>query len=71
VPEAETSNESRIQKLEEELTFLDDYVSKQDQEILNLQTKLHKTISELKELRERFDTSDLTAQSGNEKPPHY
>ena len=62
---------SRIQKLEEELTFLDEHVSQQDQEILNLQKKIEKTVLELKELREHLQSGSLSTTSGDEKPPHY
>lgn len=71
MPEADLSYNKRIQKLEEELTFLDDHVAKQDQEILNLHKKLGKTVQELKELRKYFESGSLTSGLADEKPPHY
>ncbi|MCZ6674019.1 MAG: SlyX family protein [Verrucomicrobia bacterium] len=69
--EADQSYDSRIQKLEEELSFLDDHVVKQDKEILNLRTKLEKAVLGLKELRNHFDSGALQTGLGDEKPPHY
>lgn len=69
--EADTSNAERIRKLEEDLTFLDDHVAKQDQEILNLQKKLDRITGELKELREHFGSGALNSGAGDERPPHY
>lgn len=67
----ETSFETQIQKLEEDLTFLDDHVAKQDKEILSLQRKLDKTIEGLKALRAHFDSGALQSGGADEKPPHY
>ncbi|MCB1122339.1 MAG: hypothetical protein KJT03_12375 [Verrucomicrobiae bacterium] len=50
---------------------MDNHISQQDQEILNLQKKLDKAIKELKELREHFDAGALSLESPREKPPHY
>ena len=67
----EDSFSSQIQKLEEQLTFLDDHITKQDKEIMSLQKKLDKSISELKELREHFQSGALSVGRHDEKPPHY
>ena len=69
--EANPSQDSRIQELEEQVTFLDTHITQQDQEIMNLQKKLDKTIKELKLLREYFQSGALSTSSGDEKPPHY
>ncbi len=62
---------SQIQKLQEHLTFLDEHVSQQDKEILSLQKKLDKSVQELKELRDHFNSGALSMGSPDEKPPHY
>ena len=67
----EESISSQIQKLEEHLTFLDEHISEQDKEIMNLQKKLDKSIQEIKELREHFQSGALSMGSPDEKPPHY
>jgi uncharacterized coiled-coil protein SlyX len=73
VPEEENEDNlaSKIQELEEHLTFLDDHLTKQDKEIMNLQKKLEKSITELKELREHFQSGTLSSDRHDEKPPHY
>ena len=69
--EANPSQDSRIQELEEQLTFLDEHITQQDQEIMNLQKKLDKTIQELKQLREYFQSGALSTGTADEKPPHF
>ncbi|QXD24941.1 SlyX family protein [Opitutia bacterium ISCC 51] len=69
--EKEDTLASKIQELEEHLTFLDDHITKQDKEIMNLQKKLEKSITELKELREHFQSGALSSDRHDEKPPHY
>lgn len=69
--EEEDSLAAQIQKLEEHLTFLDEHVTQQDKEIMNLQKKLEKSIAELKELREHFQSGALSTGQHDEKPPHY
>jgi len=71
VSEADPSYAKQIRKLEEDLTFLDDHVVKQDKEILRIQQKLDKSIQELKELRGHFESGGLTAGNEDAKPPHY
>jgi uncharacterized coiled-coil protein SlyX len=71
VSDSENSYDSKIRKLEEDLTFLDDHIAKQDKEILSLQKKLDKTIDELKALRTHFESGTLQAGATDEKPPHY
>lgn len=69
--EDEPNYEARIKKLEEDLTFLEQHVSRQDKEIFNLQQKLDKTISEIKEMREYFKSGAPSTGTTEEKPPHY
>lgn len=69
--DSENSYDSKIQKLEEDLTFLDDHIAKQDKEILSLQKKIDKTIDELKALRTHFESRTLQTDATDEKPPHY
>ncbi len=73
VPEEDKEDNlaSKIQELEEHLTFLDDHIGKQDKEIMNLQKKIDKSITELKELRAHFQSGALSADRHDEKPPHY
>ena len=71
MPQSDASFASKIQKLEEELTFLDDYVTKQNREILQLQKKQDKIITELKELRTRFESRSESENGDYENPPHY
>ncbi len=69
--EEKSNYEAQIRKLEEDLTFLEKHVSQQDHEILNLQKKLDKAVSEIKEMRSYFDSGALSTRPADEKPPHY
>lgn len=68
---ADTSYETQIQILEEQLMFLDKHVTEQDKVIMNLQKKLDKTAQELKDLRVHFQSGALSTGTADEKPPHY
>jgi len=73
VSETEPSYASRIQRLEEAVTFLDDHVSQQDKVILELQKKLDRASEGIKELREQLISGGLNSPESvhDEKPPHY
>lgn len=67
----EPNYDARIKKLEEDFTFLEQHVSQQDKEMLNIQQKLEKTISEIKEMRNYFNSDAFSTGSSEQKPPHY
>jgi uncharacterized coiled-coil protein SlyX len=70
VTDSNSSRNSQIQKLEEQVTFLDNHISQQDEEIMVIRKKLDKAIQDLKELRQHFDSGALL-NSADQKPPHY
>lgn len=66
--------EKRLRELEIKITFLDDYVAKQNETILALSRELSRTARALRSLAEK--TESLEAGGGNvppanEKPPHW
>lgn len=63
----------RLRELEIKLTFLDDYVSKQDATILELSREVDRLTRALRSLAEKMETFDGGGNipPANEKPPHW
>ncbi|MBQ6705145.1 MAG: SlyX family protein [Opitutales bacterium] len=69
--EAESA-EARLKELEIKITFLDDYVSKQNRTILELSREIDKLTRALRSLAEKTEAlGDGNVPPANEKPPHW
>ncbi len=70
-----TNSESvnaRLRELEIKITFLDDYVSKQNQTILELSREFDKLTRAMRSLAEKTESlGDGNVPPANEKPPHW
>lgn len=67
------NTEARLRELEIKITFLDDYVSKQNETILELSQELARATRALKTLAEKTDALEAggNVPPANEKPPHW
>ena len=72
MPEEENTRE-RLRELEIKLTYLDDYVFKQNQTLVELSREVDKLRRALRSLAEKTETlgGDGTVPPANEKPPHW
>lgn len=69
--DAESAN-ARLRELEIKITFLDDYVSKQNQTILELSREVDKLTRAIRSLAEKTEVlGDGNVPPANEKPPHW
>ncbi|MBP3301619.1 MAG: SlyX family protein [Opitutales bacterium] len=69
--EAESA-EARLKELEIKITFLDDYVSKQNRTILELSREVDKLTRALRSLAEKTEALGYgNVPPANEKPPHW
>lgn len=66
------SNEERLRELEVKVTFLEDYVSKQNEVIVEQGRELDKLRKALRMLAEKADSfGSGDSMPANEKPPHW
>lgn len=69
----EKNTEARLRELEIKLTYLDDYVAKQNGTIVELSREIGKLTRALRTLAEKTDalSADGNVPPANEKPPHW
>lgn len=67
------NSEERLRELEIKITFLDDYVSAQNETILRLSRELDRLARAMKALSEKTDALEAGGNipPANEKPPHW
>ena len=66
--------EARLRELEVKITFLEDYVSKQNEVIVEQGRAIDRLTQALRRLAEKaesFGFSDADSAPANEKPPHW
>ncbi len=67
--------EARLRELEIKLTYLDDYVARQNETLVDLAREIDKLTRALRSLSEKMDTLDSAtgenSPPADEKPPHW
>lgn len=61
----------RLRELEMKITFLEDYVAKQNEVIVNQGRQLDRLYKAIKQLAERTESFGGESAPANEKPPHW
>lgn len=68
---AGTNYEERIRELEVKITFLEDYVAKQNEVIVDQGRQLDRLLKAMRQLAEKAENFGGESMPANEKPPHW